>query len=419
MNNHYKFFAFSSFREVAVNFTKIIFAWWVITISSISELSRLMTISLTILILLTPILAPLSSRFLLNRALSVACFIVAVGYAGYGISAYLYQEVNSPFLLASIVLAASGMAIVLPLSNAVLASLENIDASSAVRTSRSISSGLSIVAPIAAGVLLTISIDIGMALACFFMLIASIFALSLKIKGGAPSPKRNIKFSSIYKEWGRQQKNSFRIKWEIATERGYLIIACAVQFILAGMLSIVIPFEIKDTYKATGFELGLSEALVAGGMFLSATWLLPKINKWISKYYISSLGLMIGSLGLLVCSISNVIYIFYIGLFLFGLGFSIYGMNGVAHRLKAFPKNLRVSLSAFDITASRLAMLFGLIIAPILIDFFGSNMVVGFYSTVSILLSFLLLRVTGWKDLMESTNEELDEYYGKLIPNIK
>ncbi len=419
MNNNNNFFGFLSLREISLNIIRIVFAWWVISVSSINDLSKLMTISFTVLILLTPVLAPLSSKTALNRSLSLACFFVAMGYAGYGATAYLELGINSYLLLVSIMLTASGMALLLPLSSAMLTSLKNINASNAVRASRSISSGFSIVAPVIAGFLLKISIELGMVLAFIMMLVACIFSLNLKIKEPTLHKKNGLNLGNIYSDWGKQLKTSFIIKWKISTERDYLTIACMVQFILAGFLSIIIPSEIKDFYHATGVELGLSESLVAGGMFISATMLLPKLSRWFSKYYISSLGLIVGSAGLFVCSISEVIYVFYSGLFLFGLGFSIYGMNGVAHRLKAFPENLRVSLSAFDLTASRLAMLLGFATTPMLIDLFNSSIVMLAYCILSVILSLLLLKVTGWKELMESKSEELDGYYEKLMPSIK
>ncbi len=208
--------------------------------------------------------------------------------------------------------------------------------------------------------------------------------------------------------------SGFRLKWTIPTERWYLAIACAVQALLASILTIVLPFVVKKVHHGDGFILSLLEVSVALGMLIVSIWLLPKLTSVFPKYYVSSIGLMIGSMALLLGAIFDDFLVFLSSLFLVGVGFSVYGLNGVAHRLKAFPASHRVNLMALDHSLSKLSMMLGVLATPVLLDVLGWNALLLVYALITTGLSVAVLLIPGWRRLLESPEDSVDGYYGRF-----
>jgi MFS family permease len=181
--------------------------------------------------------------------------------------------------------------------------------------------------------------------------------------------------------------------------------------LMTSFFMVLIPLIISKTFSGDSIAFGLANSAFAAGAMISALFLLPLLNKHIPKFTICTIGALIAGIGLVASSLSSSIITFILLIPSIGCGISILTMNGMSHRILAFPKDSLARLAAIDISIGNIARSFGLGLTAFLLNWIDAQLIGAIYGVLIIFLSLALLLIPGWKEFMSLNHDELEGYF--------
>lgn len=398
------YFSYSLFSGISSDIFRVLFFWWMISEYGGESLSTLLTITIIISFILLQILAPLADLkskkkiLILSSILFSGSFFFMATFSTFNDMAIYIGAIA--FLSVSVVATLSK-----PAQNAIMPEItSNNRVSLLIQRNKVITSLIAILGPLLAGYLGTLSLTYGFILAGLLMLMSILVAYTLPDQKGEPHKKGT-------EDWLQAILAGWRVKKRATVEFWFTCATAVTNTLVTPFFMILIPLTIKNKFSASAFSYGLAESAVAVGSLFAAAILLPFLNKKLKKVWICSVGVFLAGVGITVSSLSENLAIFNLSVPIVGAGIAVFSMNGMSHRLLAFPKAMRSRMTAIDLSISKLTRVLGLSMTGLLITFFDADTVGLMYGACIMVLSFTLFMIPDWREFMSLNHDQLEGYF--------
>ncbi|MGI2030350.1 MFS transporter [Endozoicomonas acroporae] len=404
------YYCYKLLSSLSLDIFRILIFWWVISEYGGEELSSLLFIITLASFILIPLLGPISDFYIKSRILSYSHLAYAACFFFIFLNISSEASVDTKFIIFGCIyfIIAVITSISSPASNAIMAEIaESERLPLVIRKTKSILSSLALINPLLASALGLISIELGLIVSGSIALMVALVAF--KMKSSEPISSHNQEIG--LRVWSKSIIQGWKLKFQIKIELWYTIIVGFTNLLITPFFLVLIPLFIKERFSADIFAYGAAESAIAIGILLAALLVLPYLNKKLHKSWICSIGVFISGTGVILASMSENLWLF-IGILPFtGLGIAVFTMNGMSHRLLAFPKTDRSKISAVDLSIGNITKALGLGVTGYFIGFYDIQIIALTYATLILIMSFVIMLIPDWKEFMSLRHDQLEGYF--------
>ena len=400
------YFSYLLFSGVSSDLFRVLFFWWVISEYGGESLSSLLTVSTVLSFILLQLLSPLADFKSRRNILMLSSVLYSLSFLLMSVSSN-FDELAVYIGVVSFLFVSSISTVSQPAQSGIIPDITtNERVPLLIRRSKLVTSSIAILGPVLAGYLGTISISSGFLMASIIMLVGALVSAKLPEKKVEPVKKDS-------EGWLQSIVAGWVIKKKAKVEFWFTFITAATNTLVTPFFMVLIPLSIKDKFSATSFSYGVAESSVAVGSLFAAAILLPFLSKKLKKIWICSVGMFLAGCGIILASLSDNLIVFTLSIPIVGAGIAVFSMNGMSHRLLAFPKEKRSRMAAIDLSIGRLTRVLGLSLTGGLIAFFDIGTIGLIYGIFILLFSFSLLVIPDWREFMSLNHDQLEGYFEK------
>jgi DHA3 family macrolide efflux protein-like MFS transporter len=404
--NEYKYLSYLFLHDISFNLFRILFFWYVISKFGGESLSALLAITTMAGFFLLQICAPISDIYNKAKILGLASILNIPFFLSFSYSTSLlnleFYFLAALFFATSLLSAISG-----PPQNSILPEITSPNrAPVLIRHRKSLTSTIAIIAPIVSGYIGSISTPLGFFISASLMLLCATLITSIKTKNTESAKKTSEE------NWITLIKEGWLLKRYVRIEFWFTASTSLINTLITPYL-LIIPLTIKNKFNGELITYGAAESLIALGSLVSASIILPLLNRTVNKFWICSLGILVAGLGIMISTLINDLFFFFSLVPLIGSGIAIFSLCGQSHRILATPQNKRSRISAIDLSLGKLTKSLGLIMTGALLTVTDPSTLSIIYGAVIVLLSALFLFIPDWDEFMNLGYDELEGYFDK------
>ncbi|ASP38714.1 hypothetical protein CHH28_08480 [Bacterioplanes sanyensis] len=275
-----------------------------------------------------------------------------------------------------------------------------------VRRRHLITESIELLAPLTAGALAYVSVQASLIMIASMQLVIFVLYRSARIDASLPSVA-NQSHTSVW----RSIYLGAKLKWRMRLERDQLLVMALMNIMVTAFFLLLLPNLMREN-EGNVLAYGIAQSAVAAGGWVTAAFGIKLLSRWLAKYYLCSVGLLLLSAGIIGASVSHS-WLFYLSLFSAGFGFSLFSINGNSHRILALPDHLRARLSSFDMTVGAATRFIGLSLTGALLQVASSNDIIYGYGVLLLVLSLVMLAIPDYKEFMSLPHEQAENYYAR------
>ncbi len=362
----FNYFSYSLLSGVSSDLFRVLFFWYVISEYGGESLSSLLTVSTILSFILLQALSPVADRISKRIILVLTSILFSLSFFLMATSSG-FDELSFYLAVVAFLSVSSISTVSKPAQRGIIPDITSSDrVPLLIQRNKLITSSIAIAGPLLAGYIGTISVTLGFVLAGVLMFICALAALKLPNSDGFT--KATAK--SDTEGWLQSIAAGWAIKRKARVEFWFTFITAITNTLVTPFFMILVPLTIKDKFSASSFVYGITEASVAVGSLFAAAILLPLLSKKLEKLWICSIGILLAGFGILMSSLSDNLILFIISIPLVGAGIAVFAMNGMSHRLLAFPKGKRSRIASVDLSIGQLTRVIGISLTGTLIAFF-------------------------------------------------
>jgi MFS family permease len=274
-----------------------------------------------------------------------------------------------------------------------------------VRRRHLITESIELLAPLTAGALAYVATEISLLIIAGLQLM--VFILYRSVRTAAST---NVSAQSSVKVWQSIYQGA-KLKWKMRLERDQLLVMALMNIMVTAFFLLLLPNLMRES-EGNVLAYGVAQSAVAAGGWVTAAFGIQLLSRWLAKFYLCSLGLLLLSTGILGASFSHS-WLFYPALFAAGFGLHLFRINGTSHRMLALPDRLRARLSSFDMTVGALTRFIGFSLTGALLQSFSTHEIVYAYGLMLLILAMLMLAIPGYKEFMSLSHEQVENFYAR------
>jgi DHA3 family macrolide efflux protein-like MFS transporter len=282
-----------------------------------------------------------------------------------------------------------------------------------------VSSAMSVVGPVFAGMALAILGAIGgVLISAVLFLLTGLFLLRIMFVYGTDTPLHNEPLSggAFIANWARQTVGCLRVFVKLRADFCLCLVTCAVNLVLPALFSIVIPFLVINVYRLPLSLIGVFDFFFALGMIIGGVFVAGWSNSTFGKRNAIAIGLAGTAIPHFFFALSPHAALSSFGMFLAGLGMLNLFSNISGLRASATPTAFRSRVFSAASFLVAISIPPGLWLISALLPLVGPHVLMLGTGTFTICVAALVYLVPDLQHLMKISDDDSAGAYARLYP---